>query len=138
MAGCPLRGLGAERSLSLSVIGDFNALGLQRPTRCRLARGFGRTGKAFLPGVRAGHERTSTRSPREYGDYEVDKADPYAFAAEPRPKTASVVADLSAHSWNDARMDGRIDPGEQRPRGADLDLRGPSRLVDARRGATAG
>jgi len=32
----------------------------------------------------------------------LDKADPYAFAAELRPQTASVVADLDTYTWSDA------------------------------------
>ncbi len=32
----------------------------------------------------------------------LEKADPYAFAAELRPQTASVVTDLDVHTWNDA------------------------------------
>jgi 1,4-alpha-glucan branching enzyme len=31
----------------------------------------------------------------------LEKADPYAFAAELRPKTASIVADLDGYVWND-------------------------------------
>jgi 1,4-alpha-glucan branching enzyme len=36
-----------------------------------------------------------------YRGYEVDKADPYAFAAEVRPQTASLVWDISTHTWGD-------------------------------------
>ncbi len=32
----------------------------------------------------------------------LDKADPYAFAAELRPQTASIVADLDTYTWGDA------------------------------------
>ena len=37
----------------------------------------------------------------QYRGYQVDKADPYAFAAEIRPQTASRVWDLSTYSWGD-------------------------------------
>ncbi len=37
----------------------------------------------------------------QYRGYEVDKADPYAFAAEIRPQTASRVWDLSTYTWGD-------------------------------------
>src|SRR5262249_30851701 len=33
--------------------------------------------------------------------YRIDKADPYGFAAEIRPNTASKVWDLSGHEWGD-------------------------------------
>ena len=38
----------------------------------------------------------------QYRDYQVDKADPYAFAAEIRPQTASRVWDLGTYSWGDS------------------------------------
>ena len=37
----------------------------------------------------------------QYEGYEVDKADPYGFAAEIRPQTASKVWDLEGYQWND-------------------------------------
>ena len=36
-----------------------------------------------------------------YRDYKVDKADPYGFAAEIRPQTASRVWNLENYSWHD-------------------------------------
>jgi len=36
-----------------------------------------------------------------YGGYQVDKADPYGFAAEIRPHTASRVWDLASYTWGD-------------------------------------
>ena len=36
-----------------------------------------------------------------YSDYKVDKADPYGFAAEIRPQTASRVWNLEDYSWRD-------------------------------------
>jgi 1,4-alpha-glucan branching enzyme len=38
----------------------------------------------------------------QYGNYRADKADPYGFAAETRPQTASKVWDLSGYPWGDA------------------------------------
>ena len=49
------------------------------------------------PGARYKYHITS-----QYRGYEVDKADPYAFAAEIRPQTASRVWDLSTYSWGDS------------------------------------
>ena len=36
-----------------------------------------------------------------HGGYLVEKSDPYGFAAELRPRTASVVYDISQFTWND-------------------------------------
>jgi 1,4-alpha-glucan branching enzyme len=38
----------------------------------------------------------------KYRGYQVDKADPYGFAAEIRPQTASRVWDLASYSWGDS------------------------------------
>ncbi len=37
----------------------------------------------------------------QFGDYKVDKADPYGFAVEIRPHTASRVWDLESYTWRD-------------------------------------
>jgi 1,4-alpha-glucan branching enzyme len=37
-----------------------------------------------------------------HGGYQVDKADPYGFASEIRPKTASRVCDLASYAWGDS------------------------------------
>ena len=92
----------------------------------------------FVPGVgprRAVQVRDHSRETAR----RVDKADPYAFAAEVRPRTASKVWDLAGYEWGDRDwMAARREANSTRR--ADLDLRGPSRLVDARarRRATAG
>src|SRR4029079_53976 len=36
------------------------------------------------------------------GRFQGDKADPYGFAAEIRPQTASKVAELDGYEWHDA------------------------------------
>ena len=44
----------------------------------------------------------------ERHDYEAEKADPYAFACEAAPRTASQICDLEAYEWSDAKwMAGR-------------------------------
>ena len=62
--------------------------------------------------------------------YTVDKTDPYGFYNEVPPRTASIVWDLG-YEWNDAEWM-RKRRGTQQVRRADVDLRGASRLVDAR------
>ena len=55
---------------------------------------------------------------------------PYGFAAELRPRTASVVWDITQFTWNDQEWLAHRakTPG---PRPADRDLRGPPGLVEA-------
>jgi 1,4-alpha-glucan branching enzyme len=85
----------AER---VSVIGDFNAWD---PDRHRLRlRGASGIWEGFLPGVRAGTVY-KYRVVSKHNGYEVSKADPFAFAAETPPRTASVVASLD-YTWRDA------------------------------------
>ena len=54
----------------------------------------------FVPG--GWKERDDLQVPRvKNGASEVEKSDPYGFAAELPPRTASKVADLDAYRWND-------------------------------------
>jgi 1,4-alpha-glucan branching enzyme len=89
----------APHCAAVSVVGDFNRWdGL-----CHPLRPVGETGvwELFVPGLAAGalykYRLTSGVDGRT-----CDKADPYAFAAELRPRTASVVWDLGRYSWGDA------------------------------------
>ncbi len=90
----------APNALKVSVIGEFNGWKPgAHPMRPREGSGYW---EALLPEVRPGMAYKYAIDSR-YGNYHVDKADPYAFAAEPTPKTASIVADLSAYTWADAK-----------------------------------
>ena len=85
----------AER---VSVIGDFNgwradATPLARRADSGLWCGFV---AGIGPGALYKYHVVS-----RYRGYAADKADPYAFAAEIRPQTASKVWDLSRHVWGD-------------------------------------
>ncbi len=88
----------APNARSVAVIGDFNGWDPDaHPMRARAGSGYW---ERFLPGVGPGavyKYQVDSNS----AAYRVAKADPYAFAAEPRPRTASVVADLAAHAWGD-------------------------------------
>src|SRR5579864_2023497 len=84
----------AER---VSIIGDFNhwnsATNLMRPSSAGVWEG-------FVPGIQSGavyKYHVQSRDKR----YAVDKADPYGFAAEIRPRTASRVWNLQDYSWGD-------------------------------------
>jgi 1,4-alpha-glucan branching enzyme len=88
----------APHAQTVSVVGDFN----RWDTRCHPMRPRGEAGlwELFIPGLKPGVVyKFALTSQRD--DYEVLKADPYGFAAELRPATASVVWDLSRYVWND-------------------------------------
>jgi 1,4-alpha-glucan branching enzyme len=87
----------APNANSVSVIGDFNGwnptANIMNPSRAGVW-------ESFLPHVGQAalykyHIESNDRS------YKVDKADPYGFAAQIRPATASSVWDLDSYSWND-------------------------------------
>ena len=89
----------APNAAGVSVVGDFN----QWNGLCHPMRPVGTSGiwELFVPGLDEGslykYRITSAEDGREF-----DKADPYAFAAELRPNTASVVWNLHRAQWNDA------------------------------------
>ena len=83
----------------MSVVGAFNQWdGRRYPMRPRGATGLW---EIFIPGLAQGDLYKYEIKSRQTG-YMVTKSDPYAFAAELRPKTASVVWDLNTYQWNDA------------------------------------
>jgi 1,4-alpha-glucan branching enzyme len=89
----------APNALRVSVVGQFNHWDGRR----HMMRNRGATGiwEIFIPDLVEGevykYEIKSRRS-----SYLVQKADPYGFASEVRPKTASVVWDIDKFTWNDA------------------------------------
>ncbi len=56
--------------------------------------------QGFVPGVGAGRQY-KYRIRSRFKGYTVDKADPFAFATERPPATASVIADLKVRPWHD-------------------------------------
>lgn len=95
----------APNARSVSVIGDFNGWnGDSHAMRCRGDSGIWET---FVPGIGHGENyKYLIRS--NFNGHEAEKADPYGFAAEVRPKTASKVWDLGGYEWGDQRwMRGR-------------------------------
>ncbi|MFO0707746.1 MAG: 1,4-alpha-glucan branching protein GlgB [Nitrospira sp.] len=85
----------AER---VSVVGEFN----RWDGRCHPMTNRGATGlwELFLPGLSHGMLYKFELRPR-HQDTVLLKADPYAFASELRPRTASVVQDFSGFTWQD-------------------------------------
>ena len=111
----------APNARRVSVVGDFNGWdGRRHPMRLHPGAGLW---EIFLPGVAAGARykfeiRTGT------GDILL-KADPYAFAAERPPLTASVVCDI-------ARAAPRAGGGTPRPR---ADRRAPVSIYEVHLGS---
>jgi len=91
--------LWAPNAASIDVIGDWNGW---RPDGASALAPLGLSGlwHGFLPAAGVG-QRYKFHIRSRIGGYVVDKADPFAFAAELAPATASVVADL-AYQWGDA------------------------------------
>ena len=88
----------APNARSVSVTGDFNDWDTR--THPMRRRGPGGVWELFIPGVTTG-ERYKYHIHSALQEYQVDKSDPYGFAAEVRPLTASIVADLSDYQWHD-------------------------------------
>lgn len=97
----------APNAYRVSVVGSFNRWDPRvYPMRCHWGAG---VWEIFIPGLQAGDVyKFDIRS--RVGGYHTEKADPYAFGAELRPRTASVVIDLDDYVWNDtAWMTARAD-----------------------------
>ncbi len=92
-------GVWAPNAKRASVVGDFNLWdGRTNPMRNRGVSGIW---EVFLPRLDEGALYKFEILSR-VGDHLGLKADPYAFAAELRPKTASVVCNIDRYAWNDS------------------------------------
>jgi 1,4-alpha-glucan branching enzyme len=87
----------APNASGVSVIGDFNGWdGRRHPMRKRVPSGIW---ELFIPAVSAGvHYKYQVRNNGET----TERADPFGFAAELPPRTASVVAELDTYGWRDS------------------------------------
>jgi 1,4-alpha-glucan branching enzyme len=90
----------APNAVNVSVIGDFNDWNRSANSMYRRHNDLG-VWECFVPGVQVGTLYKFAIYSR-YNHYTVDKTDPYGFAAELRPKTASIVADISQYRWQDS------------------------------------
>ncbi|WP_455715106.1 1,4-alpha-glucan branching protein GlgB [Anaerosporobacter sp.] len=87
----------APNAMRVSVVGDFNLWDGRRHPMRRL--GDSGVFELFIPGLQCG----------ELYKYEIKvnsqcvmlKADPYGYASELRPATASIVYDINSYKWND-------------------------------------
>jgi len=88
--------LWAPNASGVSIVGDFNEWNARRhPMRKHIPSG---VWELFVPGLGPGaiykyHIRNR--------DQVLEKSDPYGFAAELPPRTASKVVDLGRYQWND-------------------------------------
>ncbi|MDX1566890.1 MAG: 1,4-alpha-glucan branching protein GlgB [Longimicrobiales bacterium] len=87
----------APNAREVTVIGDFN--GWDKDRHPLQPRGESGIWEGFVPGIEKG-ARYKYHIRSRQGDYEVDKADPFAVRHETPPKTASVVWDLE-YDWGD-------------------------------------
>ncbi len=86
----------APNATSVSVIGDFNQWdGRRHPMRKHIPSGIW---ELFIPGLKEGE---IYKFSVKHGDQVLEKSDPYGFAAEIPPRTASKVANLDNYIWND-------------------------------------
>jgi 1,4-alpha-glucan branching enzyme len=80
------------------VVGEFNHWDTRRhPMRLRS----GGVWEIFVPELQAGTIYKYYVRSRHFGHRQL-KADPYGFASEVTPKSASVVAELDTYEWNDS------------------------------------
>ena len=88
----------APNARSVSVIGDFNSWNASVNSMESSSVGVWST---FIPQLRPG-DIYKYHIQSNLGEYQVDKADPYGFASEIRPHTASRVWDLESYTWQDS------------------------------------
>ncbi|HMP76310.1 MAG TPA: 1,4-alpha-glucan branching protein GlgB [Kiritimatiellia bacterium] len=88
----------APNAIRVSVIGNFNRWdGRHHPMQ---NRGTG-VWELFIPALRPGD--LYKFEIKGENDFLAQKADPYAFCSELRPRTASVVWDYHQYQWNDRK-----------------------------------
>ena len=88
----------APNASGVAVVADFNAWnGLQHPMSSRGGSGIW---ELFVPGISEG--AVYKYAIRDAGGRQLPyKADPVGFGAELRPRSASVVRDITRYSWSD-------------------------------------
>jgi 1,4-alpha-glucan branching enzyme len=87
----------APNARNVSIIGDFNYWDGRKH---QMRKGPTGIWELFIPELSVG---TSYKYEiKNYEGHIYEKSDPYGFAQEVRPKTASIVTDLNAYTWNDS------------------------------------
>ena len=86
----------APNASGVSVVGDMNQWdGRRHPMRKHIPSG---VWELFIPDMKVGAKYKFRVNQNGHG---IDKCDPYGFAAEVPPQTASIVADLNSYEWQD-------------------------------------
>ena len=99
----------APNALAVSVIGDFNDW-KRNANPLHLRHHELGIWECFVPEVQFGAQYKFSIYSR-VNNYSVDKTDPYGFACELRPKTASIVTNIHKYIWQDNKW---ISEREQR------------------------
>ena len=87
----------APDAQAINVVGEFNGWDRHRhPMTKRIPSG---VWELFIPSLAAGEKYRL--SVTDCNGLEIEKSDPFGFASELPPRTASVVADLEQYPWND-------------------------------------
>ncbi|GAB4293579.1 MAG: 1,4-alpha-glucan branching enzyme [Oscillatoriaceae cyanobacterium] len=86
----------APNARNVSLLGDFNSWDGRKH---QMRKGGNGVWELFIPDLTVGTAYKYEIKNNEGHIYE--KSDPYGFQQEPRPKTASIVTDLSSYTWND-------------------------------------
>ena len=117
----------APNATGVSIVGDFNNWdGRRHPMRKHIPSGFW---ELFIPGLGEG---TLYKYQIRHEDWVFEKSDPYGFAAEVPPRTASKVMDLDRYRWRDTVDD--ASPEDELARTPAVVLRSaPGQLEAARR-----
>ncbi len=86
----------APNATGVSIVGDFNNWDSRRhPMRKHIPSGFW---ELFVPGLGEG---TLYKYQIRHNEEVFEKSDPYGFAAEVPPRTASKVVNLDRYQWHD-------------------------------------
>lgn len=86
----------APNARNVSILGDFNSWDGRKHQMARRGNGIW---ELFIPGLGAGE--SYKYEIKNHDGHIYEKSDPYGFQQEPRPKTASIVTDLNAYTWQD-------------------------------------
>ncbi|PIU19606.1 MAG: 1,4-alpha-glucan branching enzyme [Elusimicrobia bacterium CG08_land_8_20_14_0_20_59_10] len=113
----------APNANEVHVMGDFNYW--NRTQNPLLQRGHSGIWEGFVPGVKQGHNYKYCIISK-YGGFRCEKADPFAFASEVPPKTASVVRELD-YKWEDQNW--------MKTRGEANGLKGPVSIYEMHLGS---
>lgn len=92
--------LWAPNAKYVSVIGDFNGWNVDA-TPMQVRWDSSGIWEGFVPNIGAGALYKYHIS-SNFNNYTINKADPFAFACEESPRTASIVCDLN-HTWEDSK-----------------------------------